>query len=244
VTVSPEQILAAQAKGLINVVPLAKACDRYGFPFYLACVILEKETRGQNVFGHDKGGAMYGAGEVTEAKYREFRRLIDSGQTSQGVGPMQITWKGYFPVMEADGLKPWLPADNILFGVGILSRSLQRGLEQGLSLEKAFWLAAKSYNGNASYADDAVAKAKVWLAAVGDDDMKPEDDDMAITDADVAKIADAVLAELFTKENVEKLARAVWETDDIIPAGADEPNPKNKAWWPSTFLRKTYNNTI
>ncbi len=174
-TVSPAQIIAAQAKGLINVVPLAEACDKYKFPFHLGCVILDKETDGKNIFGHDKGGAFSDPDgkdiEVTEGRYREFRRLIDSGMTSNGVGPMQITWKGYFPVMESQGLKPWVPADNIMFGISILSASLTRGLEQGLTLEKAFWNTAKSYNGNASYADDAVVKARTWAATVGSSDM-------------------------------------------------------------------------
>lgn len=175
-TVSAEQIKAAQAKGLINVDSLAAACQRYKFPFYLGCTILDKETDGRNIFGHDKGGAFSdptGANiEVTEERYREFRRLIDSGQTSNGVGPMQITWRGYFPVMESQGLKPWVPADNILFGISILSGSLTRGLEQGLSIEKAFWNTAKAYNGNDSYADDAAVKARTWAATVGSADME------------------------------------------------------------------------
>jgi hypothetical protein len=234
-TVSAAQIKAAEAKGLINVAALARACDAYDFPFFLACTILQKETGGANVFGHDKGGAMYGAGEVTEAKYREFRRLIDSGQTSNGVGPMQITWKGYFPVMEADGLKPWLAADNILFGVGILSRSLKRGLEQGLTLEKAFWQAAKSYNGNASYADDAIIKARTWAATVGTSDMEttpPEDGDMPTA----KEIAD----ELLKPENLKKIAVAVW-TAEILPPGKDNKDPNDKTWQPKTFLVTTYN---
>jgi hypothetical protein len=176
VTVSAVQIIAAQAKGLINVTGLAKACDTLKFPFYLAATILDKETDGRNIFGHDKGGAFSdptGANiEVTEERYREFRRLIDGGMTSNGVGPMQITWKGYFPVMEADGLKPWIPADNILFGVSILAASLKVGLDQGLTLEKAFWNTAKSYNGNASYADDAVTRARTWAVTVGTSDME------------------------------------------------------------------------
>jgi hypothetical protein len=36
VTVSAVQILQAQAKGLINVTTLAKCCDEYSFPIYLA----------------------------------------------------------------------------------------------------------------------------------------------------------------------------------------------------------------
>lgn len=163
-TVTAEQIAAAEESGLTNVAALAAACDHYGFPFHLACTILDKETRGANIYGHDKGGAFTVFGkniDVTEANYREFRRLVDAGHTSNGVGPMQLTWRGFFPEMEKQGLKPWVPAENILYGVGLLAGYLKKS---------DFWHTAKSYNGGASYADDAVKRAVKWLTLVGKDD--------------------------------------------------------------------------
>lgn len=168
-TVTEQQIQAAQ-NYLINVPALAAACDRYGLPFYVACTILDKETDGRNIYGHDRGGAMSGPSslnvEVTEANYRQFRKLIDAGKTSNGVGPMQITWKGYFPDMEKQGLKPWIPADNILYGVSILARTWQ-------SSRGSVYAVGKAYNGNASYGTSAAALALVWKRRVGTADLAP-----------------------------------------------------------------------
>lgn len=166
------QVATAKNKGLTNGEALAAACDKTGLPFYLACTILQKETGGRNVYGHDKGGAFSdptGANiDVTEANYAEFHRLVfEQGHTSNGVGPMQVTWEGHFTAMDAAGLKPWVPTDNILYGVGVLQKSLTAYLSKGSNAEQAFWLTAKDYNGNAAYADDAVAKAKTWQAWVG-----------------------------------------------------------------------------
>lgn len=178
-TVSPLQIIQAQAQGLVNVIGLAAACDRHKFPFYLACTICDKETDGRNIYGHDVGGIFTGPSniniEVTEANYQEFLRRLAAGERSNGVGVFQLTWKGYHigpDSVTARGLKAWVPADNIFYGVSILSASLKRGLDEGLTLEKAFWNTAKAYNGNDSYADDAVVKARTWAATVGSSDME------------------------------------------------------------------------
>jgi hypothetical protein len=180
VTVLAVQILQAQAKGLINVTTLAKSCDEYSFPFYLACVILDKETDGRNIYGHDVGGIFtYPDGrnvEVTEANYAEFLRRLAAGETSNGVGCFQLTFRGYHigsQSLTALGYKAWIPADNIRYAIGrILAPSLKSGLDRGLTLEQAFWQTAKSYNGNASYADDAIVKARTWAATVGTSDME------------------------------------------------------------------------
>jgi hypothetical protein len=181
VTVSPVQIIAAQAKGLINVTALAKACDEFSFPFFLACVILDKETDGRNIYGHDVGGIFtYPDGrnvEVTEANYAEFLRRLAAGETSNGVGCFQLTFRGYHigsQSLTALGYKAWIPADNIRYAIGrILAPSLKAGLARGLTIEQAFWQTAKSYNGNTSYADDAIVRARTWAATVGTSDMDP-----------------------------------------------------------------------
>jgi hypothetical protein len=179
-TVSPVQILQAQAKGLINVTALAKACDEYKFPFYLACVICDKETDGRNIYGHDAGGIFTGPSNVnitvTENNYKEFLRRLGAGERSNGVGVFQLTWKGYHigaQSLTTLGYKAWIPADNIRYAIGrILAPTIKRHLASGLNLEKAFWNTAKAYNGNDSYADDAVVKARTWAATVGTSDTE------------------------------------------------------------------------
>lgn len=176
-TVTAVQIAQAKKHGLINVEALAKACDSYRIPFYFACTILDKETDGRNIFGHDKGGAFSGPSsvniEVTEARFKEFKRLVlpnfpktTGGKTSNGVGPMQITWKGYFPDAEKQGFKLWIPADNIMFGVQILARNWRAN---GGSIYKT----AKAYNGGAAYGTHAVLLAKTWKKRVGTADLEP-----------------------------------------------------------------------
>lgn len=75
-----------------------RAADRVGCPWWAALAMLWQETgeRGANIFGHDAGGAYCGGGEVTEAKFRDFYNMIRNGATSNGVGPAQITYPGYF----------------------------------------------------------------------------------------------------------------------------------------------------
>jgi hypothetical protein len=180
VTVSPTQILAAQAKGLINATALAKACDEYKFPFYLACVICDKETDGRNIYGHDVGGIFTGPSNVnvtvTEDNYQEFLRRLAAGERSNGVGCFQLTFRGYHigsQSLTALGYKAWIPADNIRYAIGrILAPSLKAGLARGLTIEQAFWATAKAYNGNTSYADDAIVRARTWAATVGTSDME------------------------------------------------------------------------
>jgi hypothetical protein len=199
VTVSATQIKAAEAKGLINVDGLAAACDATGFPFYLACVICDKETDGRNIFGHDKrkladgtyttdGVAFSGPPtvniEVTEERYTEFLKLIASGQKSNGCGPLQLTYRGYHigpESLTSQGLKAWVPADNMLYGVRLLANTYTAARKQGLSVEKAFWNTAKIYNGGslsgeagATYADHAVSLMPVWKAAIGTTDTEED----------------------------------------------------------------------
>lgn len=155
---------------------MAAACSKLAFPFAFGLAIMQKESGGRNVYGNDTGGALAGQGEVTEANYQEFRRLVLTElYKSNGVGPMQVTYRGYFPTMEGRGLRPWVPADNILFGVEILHFRYQQGVKAGKPPRDAFWESARAYNagsrGGETYADDAVAKARAWLAIVGNTDQ-------------------------------------------------------------------------
>jgi hypothetical protein len=175
-TVTGTQIARAQTAGLINVPALAAACDHYKFPFYLACTILDKETDGRNIFGHDRGGSMSGPSsiniEVTEELYQQFKKetmpnwpKTTGGKTSNGVGPMQLTYKPFFPQMELDlHLKPWVVEDNMLFGVMLLNNTWKAS-------NKSIYAVGKTYNGNRSYGLATVALAKKWKSRVGTDDL-------------------------------------------------------------------------
>ena len=185
------QIRAAQQAGMLSVRELAAACAATKLPFAFGLAIMQKESSwtvdgvhlpgGLNIYGHDPGGACYvpppAVRYVTEENFtREFRPAVDAGGKSNGVGLFQITYRGYFPLADAAGLKLWVPADNALFGVGILARGFARQRAAGKSVRDAFWETARAYNGGSdptkgtAYADDALAKARAWLQVVGNTD--------------------------------------------------------------------------
>lgn len=171
-TVTAEQIATAK-QHLINVDAAARVANKLRLPFYLLCAVITKETGGKNIFGHDSGGAMYGAGEVTEDKYWEFRRLIDAGARSNGVGVMQITYKGFFPIMENRGLKPWVPYDNILYGAELIKGYYESARDVGLSVTESIRRTGTKYNGASAYGDSLVSVANMWRDRVGTADMIP-----------------------------------------------------------------------
>lgn len=169
--ITSKQIDAAQASGRIvdNLPTLAAACTTTGLPFFMGLTIMQKETRGQNVYGHDVGGALSGyPGEVNEENYKVFRWLVDKqGMKSNGVGPMQITWGGFFPDMVAKAFSPWDPADNILYAVQYILLPKFLSSRKAVSDREAFRATAKAYNGSDSYAADALVKADSWVTVVG-----------------------------------------------------------------------------
>lgn len=156
--VTVRRIRIAENFGLKNVDDIATACRRVGIPFYVACALFEKESGGKNVYGHDEGGFMTGYPfPVTEGNFEVFQwHVFKQGHKSNGVGPSQITWKGYFPDMEAKGLKPWVPLDNMVYGLTTLRDHYVRWG----SWEKA----GRLYNGKLSYGQDLVVKIDQWQA--------------------------------------------------------------------------------
>lgn len=174
------RVLDSQGTRMLHVWELAVACAAVGFPFFLGLAVMQKESNGRNIYGHDPGGAMYVPRpqniEVTEENYREFRRLINSGTPSNGVGPLQLTYKPYFDQMESRGLRPWVAGDSIRFGVGILAASFRSQQGRHPTLRAAWWETARAWNGGTNpqrgraFADDAVVKALEWQAVVGNVD--------------------------------------------------------------------------
>ncbi len=172
VTVTAQQIELADAR-LHNADAIASACNKTGARFYMACAMIQKESGGRNVYGHDSGGALSGFPKnVNQGNYQVFEWLIfTKGQTSNGVGPAQITFKGFFTQMREEGLKPWEPADNILFGVRLLN-GYYRTARDELQMEvwDAVRYAGKKYNGSIVYGDSLVVIAKEWRELVGNAD--------------------------------------------------------------------------
>lgn len=156
--VKKSKVEIATRYGLVNVDALVRAKHRVGIPFRAACALMQMESMGKNIYGHDAGGVFNVPGEkiVTEANFKDFHhRVVDLGEISNGVGPCQITYAGvhlangsrdggFFREMEAQHLKPWVPEDNMVFGLRLIWSSYQHN---GHSWEKA----GTAYNGAASY---------------------------------------------------------------------------------------------
>lgn len=161
VPVTPARIAAAKRFGLWNVNDAALACREVGLPFWAACALLEKESNGRNVYGHDQGGALSGfPHEVNFGNFQVFRWIVfDKRMMSNGVGPCQITFKGFFTEMDDRGLQPWVPYDNMLYGFELLRKHHDAaGTWEG---------AGRSYNGQSAYGVDFVVKCNEWRERLG-----------------------------------------------------------------------------
>ena len=125
---------------------------RAGLELAVLCAVLEQETGGgRNVFGHDPT-IFVGAGEVTRAKYLAYRRERDRTGKMQGVGPMQLTWKGYQDLADRYG-GCWRPRINVRVGAQILGGGIRgRGLLRAL----------RSYNGSLRYALRVRLRVRKW----------------------------------------------------------------------------------
>jgi len=166
--VTEERIGIAKEFGLDNVEDAALACrsSEPPLPFWAACALLQKESGGRNVYGHDVGGALSGFPlPVNQGNWQAFRWLVlEKGQTPNGVGPCQITYAGpakdgrrdggYFRQMEERGLRPWVPLDNMTFGFGLLAGHRER---------LGTWRdAGSAFNGSTTYGDDLLKKINEW----------------------------------------------------------------------------------
>ena len=158
------------SKYLQNVPAAAAAADATRVPFFLICAVLDLESEGRNVYGNDAGGALGGfPGPVDASTYAVFRWLVfDRGQTSNGVGPMQLTWPGFFEDMEKRKLRPWQPADNVLYGAGLLKQYVADAkAKNGTKLSTIAKYVGRQYNGSASYGDLLAAACVTWAKRLG-----------------------------------------------------------------------------
>lgn len=155
------------AKHIQNADIAAVACREAELPYFVACALLEKESGGRNVYGHDRDGALSGfPGQVNRGNYAVFRWMIANGWDSNGVGPCQITYPGFFDQMEDEGLSPWNVHHNMLFGFRLL---------KGYYDKHSSWATAGAlYNGGPTpnraaleYGNDLKRRIGVWKQRLG-----------------------------------------------------------------------------
>lgn len=185
-TVTRAQLQVLAGARFANVDHIAAACNRTFCPLFLAAAMLDKESDGKNIFGHDHGGAMTGyPGDVavTADSYTVFRWMIDVGVPIQqpdgtykivkfgpnGVGPAQITHPELVAAMATEGLDIRNPKDNIFFGVRRLFDFYQKARET-LGVRKSIVEAGRRYNGKLSYGEDLLTQALKWKDALGNAD--------------------------------------------------------------------------
>jgi hypothetical protein len=151
--------LALTQRGIQRPAMVIEVATRVGLELAVACVILEKESAGgRNVWGHDPvptDGAYTKGGPVTETNYRAYRRSLAQGRAgAQGVGPCQLTWRGYQDAAdEAGGC--WSPRANMTIGFQAI-----RDLQRAHGVRKGF----RAYNGSGPAAERYAAAAMVLLA--------------------------------------------------------------------------------
>lgn len=117
---------------------------RAGIPISLGFALVQQESGFSNVFGHDPT-IFVGAGQVTRAKYAEYRTQRGH-EHMQGVGPCQLTWWAYQDQADALG-GCWESAHNIRVGFGLLAGLIrQHGLVDGVARYNGEGAAAVEYS--------------------------------------------------------------------------------------------------
>lgn len=167
-------IIAAR---LDNAPAILAAASRAGVDLALACALIEQESSGRNIYGHDIGGTystrdgavtvsgtVYTRGAdipVTPENYAEFYRLvIGQGGKSNGVGPAQITYRGYLPDAAAKGVRLWEPVDNIAYGLAIIARHLVAG--RSIAEAGTLYNRGNLTVGVTAYGRDLATKTDAW----------------------------------------------------------------------------------
>lgn len=180
---TPTEILTAG--GLTNADLIVQAATATGIPLAIAAAMIQKESGGKNVYGHDGsaetgpgvfstkygpvviGGTTYAQGgdiPVTQGNFAEFLRRVTAGEKSNGVGPAQLTYAGYFK--QAPDYPFWDALANIRFGLTILADYLDDDFS-----DSSISSAGAHYNGGTTpgskalaYGADLLAQTKIWRA--------------------------------------------------------------------------------
>lgn len=151
---------------------VVRVAREVGLYLPIAVTLVEKESGGRNVWGHDAvatGGTYVKGSVVTRRGYEAYRTKRRSGEIgAQGVGPCQLTWPGFQDRADAQG-GCWNYRTNLRVGFEVLL-DLQRryGTREGF----------RRYNGSGpaaeAYADDAMARLGEWTAVLGGREPSPE----------------------------------------------------------------------
>jgi soluble lytic murein transglycosylase-like protein len=134
----------AKDHGMSNSLRALWEARHYGISPSLALAILEQESGGDNVFGHDPT-IFIGAGTVTADKYFEYRRQrrASGNRLMQGVGPMQLTWWEFQDGADRLG-GCWIPKYNIRYGMKRLADLID---------QYGTWEGVERYNGSGPNAE-------------------------------------------------------------------------------------------
>ena len=132
---TPTEVLAAG--GILNPETTVQQALAVGLPVALAAAFLQQESAGGlNVWGRDpveNRGVYVPGSPVTEQDYRVYKRLADRGEiVRQGVGPCQLTSRGFQDAADARG-GCWDPAANMAAGfTGLVTLVNRYGLPDGV----------------------------------------------------------------------------------------------------------------
>ena len=101
-------------------------------PVSLGVALQEQESEGRNIFGADVG-APFAHLPVTKERVMELVAHVRAGGTSNGVGPLQLTFLPFIEEANRDG-GAWKPSVNIATGLGIIAGHIeQHGVRGGLA---------------------------------------------------------------------------------------------------------------
>jgi hypothetical protein len=150
--------IIARRAGIRNALMVVQEAQKADIPVSLALAIVEQESGGRNVFGHDPTSSVPAAwkgGSVTEARYLQYKR-DRAAKGMQGVGPMQLTWWEYQDRADLMG-GCWIPRNNIRVGLQILRANIAKhGRFAGIAAYNGTGVAAEHY------ARSVEARSSVW----------------------------------------------------------------------------------
>lgn len=167
----------ARSHGIRNSLIAIEEGAKLGVGPALAVAMLEQESGGRNVWGHDPTIFVGGwdgkhhrwwtrdrwKGYVNEKGYKEYKRqrIASLNRKMQGVGPMQLTWWATQDAADKIG-GCWRPRSNIITGFTTLSALIRaHGMRDGI----------RRYNGSGpraeAYAQAVLEKRAKWRKRFG-----------------------------------------------------------------------------
>ena len=192
-----------------------------GVPAHVALAFAQAESNGRMVYGHDAGGvhstrdaaAIVDGIEwpkgsnvpVTDTSFRELERRVAAGEKSNGVGIMQITYRGFFPDARKKGLDLATAADNVRYGLTLIRGYLAAAPEgvDPLTYAASRYNRGSVYSGPYHYTDRVNAYARAWALLEPKEEPAPVDPPAAtpegtapLSDADIDRIAERILRSL------------------------------------------------